>query len=96
MTDRTSPPATKQSRQAIADILDRDAVDDEAYHDQVYLEAALAAGFDIADLASAHDVAKKSIDRAINRHGIEYEQPPSNGTARKLWDSHPDAISGDD
>jgi len=96
MTDSTLSPATKQPRQAIADTLDLETVEDEAYHDPAYVEAVLRAGFDVADFASAHDVAKKSIYRAINRLGIEHEQPPSNGPARKLWNSHPDAISGDD
>jgi hypothetical protein len=86
----------KQCRQAIADALDLETVDDEAYHDQAYLETVLAAGFDVSDLASAHDVAKKSIYRAINRQGIEYEQPPSNGPARALWNSQPATIGGDD
>jgi len=96
MTDRAAPAATNQLRHEIASTLGLDAFDAEAYHDRPYLRAALKAGFDVADLAKAHDVSKKSIYRAIDRHDLTREQPPRNGTARWLWNAPPDAVPGDD
>lgn len=84
MTDHTVPPATKQFRQEIVATLDVAAFDPSAYRDRSYLEAALAADFDVVDLATAHDVSKKSIYRALDTHDLEYEEPPSNGPARQL------------
>jgi transposase len=64
------------------------------YRDEEYLEAALAVGYDVADLAEAHDVSKKSIYRAVDEHGIDLQKPPSNGPARRLWEADPDAVGG--
>jgi len=96
MTDCTDPAATNQLRREIASTLRLDEFDTEAYHDRPYLRAALEAGFDVAELASAHDVSKKTIYRAIDHHGLTQEQPPRNGTARWLWNAPPDAVPGDD
>jgi hypothetical protein len=96
MTDHTVPPATKQLRRELVATLDVAAFDPDAYRDQTYLEAALEAGFDVSDLAMAHDVSKKSIYRTIDEHDIEYEQPPKSGPARRLWNTHPNAVPGDD
>ncbi|MDS0261844.1 hypothetical protein NDI56_20785 [Haloarcula sp. S1CR25-12] len=64
--------------------------------DRTYLRAALKAGFEVADLAKAHDVSKKSIYRAIDRHDLTREQPQRNGAARWLWNAPPDTVLGDD
>ena len=96
MNDCTEPAATKQLRREIVSTLWLDAFDAEAYHDRPYLRAALEAGFDVADLATAHDVSKKSIYRAIDQHDLARHQPPRNGTARWLWNAPPDAVPGDD
>jgi len=96
MTDRTEPPATKQLRREIVSTLRLDEFDAEAYQERHYLRAALEAGFDVADLARAHDVSKKSIYRAIDHHDLTRDQPPRNGTARWLWNAPPDAVPGDD
>ena len=81
-------------RQQITEALDLDAFPLRGYRDREYLEAALDAGFEVTDLAVAHDVSKKSIYRAVEKHGIDLQQPPSNGLAKRLWDSDPDAIGG--
>jgi hypothetical protein len=96
MTNCTAPAATTQLRRDIASTLGLDEFDAEAYQDRHYLRMALEAGFDVADLARAHDVSKKSIYRAIDRHDFTHEQPPRNGTARWLWNAPPDAVPGDD
>jgi hypothetical protein len=96
MTDRTEPAATKQIRRKIASTHRLDEFDAEAYHDCPYLRAPLKAGFDLADLAEAYDVSKKSSYRAITRHDLTREQPPRNGTARWLWNAPPDAVPGND
>ena len=76
MTDCTEPAATKQLRREITSTRRLDAFDTKAYHDRPYLRAALKAGFDVAELATAHDVSKKSIYRAIDRYDLAREQPP--------------------
>ena len=96
MTTDTVSTATKQLRRELVATLDVAAFDPDAYRDRAYLEAALEAGFDVSDLATAHDVSKKSIYRAIDEHDIEYTELPSHGTARWLWNTHPDAVPGDD
>ncbi|WP_324666182.1 transposase [Haloarcula sediminis] len=96
MTDRTEPAATNQIRREIASTLRLDEFDAEAYQGRSYLRAALEAGFDVADLARAHDVSKKTIYRAIDQYDLTQEQPPRNGTARWLWNAPPDAVPGDD
>ncbi|MDS0284500.1 hypothetical protein [Haloarcula onubensis] len=96
MTDRSEPAATKQLRREIASTLRLDTFDAAAYQDRPYLRAAPEAGFDVAELARAHDVSKKSIYRAIDRHNLRPEQPPRNGTARWLWNVPLDAVLVDD
>ncbi|EMA09748.1 hypothetical protein C436_18811, partial [Haloarcula marismortui ATCC 33800] len=54
------------------------------------------AGVTVVDLATAHDVSKRSIYRVLDRHDIDYETPPKNGPARRLWNAHPDSVPGDD
>jgi len=68
MADCPAPTATKQLRRRITSTLRLDRFDAEAYQDRPYLRAAIEAGFDVADLASADDVSKRSIYRAIDRH----------------------------
>ena len=96
MTDHNASVATNQLRRDIAAALDQDTVDADAYLDGAYLEAAFSAGFEVADLARAHDVSKKTIYRSMDRHDLKHETPPKNGPARRLWDSHPDTVPGDD
>lgn len=79
MTDCTELAATNQLRRDIASTLRLDEFDAEAYHNRPYLRAALEVGFDVADLATAHDVSKKSIYRAIDQHDLTNDQPPRNG-----------------
>ncbi|NLV08306.1 hypothetical protein GOC83_19500 [Haloarcula rubripromontorii] len=96
MTDPDSQTATTNRKAEIVAALDLSEFTPDAYTDPSYLAAALDAGFDVADLAIAHEVSKRTIYRAINRHDIEHETPPKNGPARRLWNSYPDTISGDD
>ncbi|MDS0280365.1 hypothetical protein NDI85_21500 [Halomicroarcula sp. S1AR25-4] len=96
MTDDTRPPATTQLQQNLVDTLGLTSLPSNAYRDPTYLEAAFDARFEVADLATAHDVSKKSIYRAMHRHDIEHTTPPKNGPARRLWNTHPDTIPGDD
>ena len=81
-------------RRKIASDLDLDDFPPRGYRNKEYLEAAFAAGYDVADLADAHDVSKKSIYRAAEKHSIELQKPPSNGPAKRLWDLDPDAVGG--
>ncbi|MGB9934118.1 hypothetical protein [Haloarcula amylolytica] len=81
---------------ALVAALDLDEFSPDAYTSAPYLEAALAAGFTVVDLATAHDVSKRSIYRVLDRHDIDYETPPKNGPARRLWNAHPDTVPGDD
>jgi hypothetical protein len=60
MTDHNASVATNQLRRDIAAALDQDTVDADAYLDGAYLEAAFSAGFEVADLARAHDVSKNT------------------------------------
>ncbi|MDS0223619.1 hypothetical protein NDI54_19955 [Haloarcula sp. S1AR25-5A] len=76
--------------------LDLDEFSADAYTSASYLEASLEAGFDVTDLAIAHDVSKRTIYRVLDRHDIDYETPPKNGPARRLWSAHPDTVPGDD
>jgi hypothetical protein len=96
MTDRTEPAATKQLRRDVVASLDREAFAADAYHDPTHLTAALEADFDVAALARAHDVSKKTIYRALDEHDIDHVTPPKSGPARRLWNTHPDAVPGDD
>ena len=77
-------------------VLDLDDFSPDAYTSASYLEAALSAGFDVVDLATAHDVSKRSIYRMLDRNDIEHETPPKNGPACQLWNAHPDTVPGDD
>lgn len=96
MTDPDSQ-ATKHECQAeLVDALDLDDFSPDAYTSASYLEAALEAGFDVVDLATAHAVSKRSLYRVLDRHDIDYETPPKNGPARWLWNAHPDTVPGDD
>jgi hypothetical protein len=96
MSDHTVPPVTKQLRRDIVATLDVAAFDPNAYHDSAYLMAALEAGYDVADFATAHDVSKKTIYRTIDEHDIDHEQPPKSRPARRLWNTSPAAVTGDD
>lgn len=96
MTDHDSQAATSHRRAEIVDALDLAAFTPDDYQSPSYLAAAFDAGFDVADLAIAHEVSKRTIYRAINRHDIDYETPPKNGPARRLWNSYPDTVPGDD
>jgi len=96
MTDRDTQTATRQIRAEIVAALDLQTFVPTAHTDSEYLRAALEAGFDVADLATAHEVSKRTIYRYIDRHEIDHEQPPKNGPARQLWNTHPSAVSGDD
>jgi hypothetical protein len=66
MTDYAVPTATEQLRRDIVASLDLEAFDPGAYHDRAYLTAALEAGFDVVELATAHGVSKKSLYRALD------------------------------
>jgi transposase len=96
MTNRTEPIATNYLQRELAVSLELEAFNIDAYHDRTYLTAALEAGFDVAALAQAYDVSKKTIYRALDEYDIEYTQPPKSGPARRLWNTHPDAVPGDD
>jgi hypothetical protein len=96
MTDSDSPTATTHRQAEIVAALDLPEFTPDDSTAPSYLPAALDPVFDIADLAIAHEVSKRTIYRAINRHDIDYETPPKNGPARQLWNSYPDTISGDD
>lgn len=52
-------------RRGIVTDLDLDGFPLRGYRDEEYLQAALAAGYDVTTLAQAHDVAKKTIYRAL-------------------------------
>jgi hypothetical protein len=67
----------------------------QGYRDQEYLSDALAAGFTPADLATAHDVSRRSIYRAAATHDIDLQRPPSTGPARLLWELDADAVPGE-
>jgi hypothetical protein len=96
MTDPDSQ-ATMQACQAeLIAALDLDDFPADAYTSASYLEAALEAGVDVVDIATAHDVSKRSIYRMLDRHDIDHETPPKNGPARRLWNAHPDTVPGDD
>ncbi|RLM88464.1 hypothetical protein D3D01_21190 [Haloarcula sp. Atlit-7R] len=96
MTTPDSQPTMHDHQAALVAALDLDEFSPDAYTSAPYLEAALAAGFTVVDLATAHDVSKRSIYRVLDRHGIGYETPPKNGPARRLWNAHPDTVPGDD
>lgn len=96
MTDSDSPTATTHRQAEIVAALDLSEFTPDDYTEPSYLAAAFDAGFDVADLAIAHEDSKRTIYFAINRHDIDHETPPKNGPARRLWNSYPDTISGDD
>ncbi|WP_336331171.1 hypothetical protein [Haloarcula sp. CGMCC 1.2071] len=96
MTDPDSQPPMQDCQAELVAALDLDEFSPDAYTSAPYLEAALEAGFDVVDLATAHDVSKRSIYRVLDRHDIDYETPPKNGPARRLWNAHPDTVPGDD
>ncbi|NLV08356.1 hypothetical protein GOC74_00145 [Halomicrobium mukohataei] len=96
MTDHDSQTATRQIQAAIVAALNLQTFAPAAHTEAQYLRAALEDGFDVADLATAHEVSKRTIYRHLDRHGIDYDQPPSNGPARQLWNAHPDAVPSDD
>jgi hypothetical protein len=81
-------------RREIVTDLELDGFPLRGYRDEEYLQAALEAGYDVATLAQAHDVAKKTIYRALEDTSIEVQKPPSNGPAKRLWELDPDAIGG--
>jgi len=80
---------------AITDTLGLDVFPLQGYRNPDYLRAALAAGFTPADLATAHDVSRRSIYRAAATHDIELQQPPSTGPAPLLWEMDADAVPGE-
>ncbi|RKD94753.1 hypothetical protein [Halopiger aswanensis] len=82
-------------RARIIDVLELDAFPINGHRHREYLERALDAGFSVQDLATAHEVRRKTIYRAAERNGLELERPPANGLARRLWEMDPDAIGGD-
>ncbi|KZX49696.1 hypothetical protein [Haloarcula sp. K1] len=96
MTDPDSQTPMHERQADLVAALDLDEFSADAYTSAPYLEAALEAGFDVIDLATAHDVSKRSIYRVLDRHDIDYETPPKNGPARRLWNAHPDTVPGDD
>ncbi|KAA9400556.1 hypothetical protein Har1131_18460 [Haloarcula sp. CBA1131] len=96
MTDPDSRTTMQDYQADIVAALDLDEFSADAYTSAPYLEAALEAGFTVVDLATAHDVSKRSIYRVLDRHDIDYETPPKNGPARRLWNAHPDTVPGDD
>ncbi|WP_018258824.1 helix-turn-helix domain-containing protein [Halomicrobium katesii] len=96
MTDRNSQTATRQIQAEIVATLDLETFGPTAHTEPTYLRAALEAGFDVIDLARAHEVSKRTIYRYLDRHDIDHDQPPSNGPARQLWNTRPDAVPGDD
>jgi hypothetical protein len=93
MSTPRDAPAALQAR--LVDALDLEAFPARGSRDGAYLERALAAGFDVAELAAAHGVSKRTVYRAAEKHGIELQQPPSNGLSRRLYEADPDAIGGD-
>jgi hypothetical protein len=82
-------------RTNIVQALNLEAFPARGYRHGKYLESALAAGFDVSDLAAAHRVSKKTIYRAVDEHNLELQQPPSNGLSRALYEADPDAVGGD-
>ncbi|WP_276259913.1 hypothetical protein [Haloglomus litoreum] len=93
MSPPREAPTTLQAQ--LVDALELEAFPARGYRDRAYLEQALAAGFDVAELATAHDVSKRTVYRAAEKHGLELRQPPSNGLSRRLYEADPDAIGGD-
>lgn len=82
-------------RTAIVDDLELEAFPLRGYReDREYLEGALDAGYEVADLAEAHGVSKKSIYRAVDKFDLELRKPPSRGLAKRLLDADPDEVGG--
>jgi len=96
MTNSDLQPTMHERQADLVAALDLDEFSPDAYTSAPYLEAALEAGFTVVDLATAHDVSKRSIYRVLDRHNIDYETPLKNGPARRLWNAHPDTVPGDD
>jgi hypothetical protein len=93
MSTPRDAPATLQAE--LVNALELEVFPARGYRDGAYLERALGAGFDVAELAAAHDVSKRTVYRAAAEHDIELQQPPSNGLSRRLYEADPDAIGGD-
>jgi len=96
MTNPDSQATMLECQADLVAALDLDEFSPDAYTSAPYLEAALEAGFTVVDLATAHNVSKRSIYRVLERHDIDYETPSKNGPARRLWNAHPDSVPGDD
>lgn len=82
-------------RTAIVQELDLEAFPARGYRRERYLARSLEAGFDVAELATAHRVSKKTVYRAVDEHDLDLQQPPSNGLSRRLYEARPDAVGGD-
>ncbi|MDL0126607.1 hypothetical protein [Halobacterium salinarum] len=80
---------------ALVDTLGLDAFPRRGYRRAEYLTAALEAGFEPGDLATAHRVSERSIYRAIETHGLDRVRPPTSGLAERLWELDPDAVPGE-
>jgi hypothetical protein len=93
MTHESGSVAT--SRERITEALDESDFDPDAVHDPAYLAAALAAGIEITTLATAHEISKRTLYRRLEEHDLLDTQPPSNGLARTLWLTSPDAVPGE-
>jgi hypothetical protein len=76
MTDPDSQTTMHECQADLVAALGLDEFSPDAYTSAPYLEAALEAGFDVVDLATAHDLSKRSIYRVLDRHDIDYETPP--------------------
>lgn len=84
--------AAADQQAAIVAALELDAFPMRGYRRRSYLAAAFEAGFDVTDLAVAHDVSRKTIYRALNSHSLPAQQPPSTGLARQLYELEPNAV----
>ena len=74
----------------LADVIEPDTLDRLLRESSAESNAAVRFNY------RGHEVSKRTIYRAINRHDIDHETPPKNGPARRLWNSYPDTVPGDD
>jgi len=80
-------------RSEIVDELDLDGFPVRGYRDEEYLSAVLDAGFDVEELARAHDVTPRTIYNAMDEHSLSRPHPPTTGAARALWQADASVVS---
>lgn len=81
-------------REDLVDVLGLDELPEKGYRQRDHLVEAIDAGFGVADIAAAYDVAPKTVYRALAEHSINTRKPPSNGLAKQLHDADPSAVGG--